>query len=129
MKMLRKVSIRNNPISSTTISTPVNRNYDLDSYTYRPIMYENNLNSLEYYPTKDFYTPTIGKKYSSYQHHHHHPYSASNLYRHFHPTTKIIVEKHLKRDKHSESHEHSWLDKLNPFGCEEDDSEDYDDES
>jgi hypothetical protein len=117
--LLRKFS---NPSSTTT---QVNRNYNVDSFTYRPIHYENNLNSLEYYP-KDFY-PTIGKKYSSYHNQHYqHPL---NLYRHLHPTTKIIVEKHLKRDKHDESHEHSWLDKLNPFGCEEDDSEDYDDES
>lgn len=120
--MLRKISVPTNP--STPTSLPVSRNYDIDSFTYRPIIYENNLNALEYFP-KDFY-PKIGKKYSSHQQHQHHPL---NLYRHFHPTTKIIVEKHLKRDKHDESHEHSWLDKLNPFGCEEDDSEDYDEES
>jgi hypothetical protein len=89
------------------------------------------LNSHEYFPNEvNFYPTDPGKKYSSFHQHSYPP----NLYRHFYPTTKIIVQKrrHKKDEEEeeqaAEKHELSLLDKLNPFKCEEDESEDYDDE-
>lgn len=86
------------------------------------------LNSHEYFPNEvNFYPTEHDKKYSSFHQHSYPP----NLYRHFYPTTKIIVQKHRhKKDEEeaADKHELSFLDKLNPFKCEEDESEDYEDE-
>lgn len=80
------------------------------------------LNSNEYFPNEVSFYPEHNKKFSTY---HHHSYPPTNLYRHIYPTTK--VQKRPSQDA-QEKYGMSWLDKLNPFHCEEDESEDYEDD-
>lgn len=86
------------------------------------------LNSHEYFPNEAHFYPAAldpAKKYSTFHEHSYPP----NLYKHYYPTTKFLVPKRQHKfdlDEHSEKL--SLLDKLNPFKCEEDESEDYEED-
>lgn len=83
----------------------------------QPIVDEGTMNQIQDFP-KDFF-PSISKKYST----------APHIYKHVFVTSpnKVIVEKKPKGKKKIRK-EDSWLDSINPFGCESDYDDDYDED-
>jgi hypothetical protein len=94
----------------------VNRNDNVQSHTIPPILMENGLKEIEDFP-KDFF-PTIAKKFSK---------SPPHIYKHVFVTSPSIIVHKKPKNKKSIRKEDSWLDSLNPFGCDSD-YEDYDDD-
>lgn len=93
----------------------VNRIDNVPSHTMQPIFTETVMNRMEDFPKE--LLQTIAKKYSS----------APHIYKHVFVTSpsKITVGK-KPRNKKNNRKEDSWLDSINPFGCESDYEDDYD---
>jgi hypothetical protein len=100
-----------------SLNPMVNRNDNNQPQTIYPILSETSLNRMEDFPKE--LLQTIAKKYSSVPH----------IYKHVYVTSpsKIIVHKKPKNKKNNRK-EDSWLDSINPFGCESDYDDDYDED-
>lgn len=95
----------------------VNRNDNIQSHTMQPVLTGAVMNRMEDFPKE--LLATIAKKYSS----------APNIYKHVYVTSpsKISIRKKPKNKKNNRK-EDSWLDSINPFGCESDYDDDYEED-
>jgi hypothetical protein len=95
----------------------VNRNDNTQSHTLQPVLTETGLNRMEDFPQE--LLQTIAKKYSS----------APHIYKHVFVTSPSKINFRKKpRNKKNNRKEDSWLDSINPFGCESDYGDDYDED-
>lgn len=114
--MRKLISPTNHP--RLRLNPIVNRNDHIQSYTMQPILKETGLNRAEDFPQE--LLQNIAKKYSS----------APHIYKHVFVTSpsQIDVQKKPKKKKKKKRKEDSWLDSYNPFGCESDYDDDYEEE-